>query len=162
MSDGQTPEKPATFEDLPQWLQEMVMYALLCGQRLQDAMRSEDIERSLDAADDGERATEALQDAILDASRRGETLPRGFTPADAAKMLLIMRERDRLLLPVYIEFCLKHAFAESDDPQTRELRERTRATLVRHWVTEYELETFPPASVIAIVWDRYRAWDEAN
>jgi hypothetical protein len=67
-----------------------------------------------------------------------------------------------LLLPVSIEFWLKHAFAEGDDPDTRAVRERTRATLMRHWVTEHELETFPPASVRAIVWDRYRAWDEAN
>jgi hypothetical protein len=163
MSDEQPIEEPGTFEDLPRHLQEMVLLVLLSGQRFQDAVRADNPLAMLVTAEHVERDTEALMRAILDAERWSDTSPPGFTPADATNMLLRMQALSRSLVPHAIEFCLKHAFAESDDPQSRVVRERTRATLVRaNLLTEHELETFPPASATAIVWDRYRAWDEAN
>jgi hypothetical protein len=163
MSDEQTPEEPATIEDLPRPFQEMAMRVFLAERRLQDAVRSEDVERRLAAADEANRATEAYMRAILDAGSFGDTSHLGFTPAEATNMLLFMRDQARSLVPLAIENWLAIAFMKPGDPEMDPHRERARAALMqRKLVTEHELETFPPASVAALVWDRYRAWDEAN
>ena len=162
MSDDQTPEEQAAKAAF-QRVQALRLRALKAGGKLQEALRSDDVERQAAAADDVLVVTEALMRAVLDASHMGDTSHLGFTPAEATTMLLWQRDRARVLFPTVIDHMLRRAFAEGDDPHTRELREDARGFLVDlRLVTEHELETFPPASVEAIVRKRYRTSDEAH
>jgi hypothetical protein len=101
--------------------------------------------------------------AIVDAGRWGDTGHLGSTQAEATSALLDMGRQAKANLKLGIENLLAIAFIESDDPEMDPPRERARALLLeRNFVTEHELETFPRASVEAIVWERYRAWEEAT
>jgi hypothetical protein len=176
MSDDQPLEKPTAFEDLPPHLQVLIMQGLLprqlqepfrraflAGEKFQDAMRSGDVERELEAGFDVTVATMDFMRACLEVGRWGDTGDLAFTQAEATSALLDMGRQVKANLKLGIENLLALAFMESDDPAMDPPRERARALLLeRNLVTEHELETFPRASVEAIVWERYRAWEEAT
>jgi hypothetical protein len=158
MSDEQTPEARAAFEAATRRVQELIRQQFKAERELQEAERSGDPERLLEAAFAFDEVRFDLVRAALEAGRWGDTAPWGITPARAASNLFAMARDARLAYRQAIEGCLTLAYDEDDD-----IRQRARAPLLRRGlVTDYELENFPPASVAAIVWDRYRAWDEAS
>jgi hypothetical protein len=129
----------------------------------QAAQESDDLDQRAEASGTLLSVEQALLRAYADAGQWSDIEGLAMTPAEAATTLLERRQTAAAMVPRALEIQIAFAVATSDDPQMQEVRERARAALIElGWVTASELETFPEASLKAIVLERFQRWADEH
>jgi hypothetical protein len=121
------------------------------------AMAADDPDQQLEASETLLAVNRALLRAYADAGRWDETDELAMTPGEAAMRLLKDRQAITALIPGALRTSLEIAVSSDDS----EARQGAREDLVDGgWLTTHEIETFPEASLHAIVLERF--WQRAE
>ncbi len=158
MGNRPTRQEAAAFAAAAHQVRERMGDKLMADRALRKAEQAGDPFRLLEAAYEVDSTIDDVLEAVLRAGTWGDTSPFGLTQAQAVGIRLERCRQYKAFYRKTVGWMLDLAYDRDPD-----LRQQARAQLLRRdLATEYELENFPRASVVAIVGQRYAEWDEAT
>ena len=158
MDEAMTPEERDARNAAMQRIEDLEQQAEHAVVAFEAAMEADDPDQKLEASDTLLSVNQALLRAYVDAGRWDETDELAMTPAAAAMRLLKDRQALTALIPGALRTLVEIAVSSNDS----EARQGAREDLVDGgWLTTHEIETFPEASLHAIVLERFRQRAEA-